>query len=195
MRLKIVQVGEPVLRSPARPLTHDEITTDEIQRLITDMRETMHDAPGVGLAAPQVGLPLQLAVIEDREDYLKAISPAELEEKDRRPVPFHVIINPQIELLGDTSIQFFEGCLSLSGFSALVPRFRQVRVTYLNEHAQEKSTLATGWYARILQHEIDHLRGTLYIDKMLPRSFSSFENLTRHWKSKPISEVLTDLRP
>jgi peptide deformylase len=193
MRLKIVQVGEPVLRAPARPLTRDEISSDEIQRLIADMRETMHDAPGVGLAAPQVGVPLQLAVIEDREDFLKSIPPAELEEKERAPVPFHVIINPKIELVGDSTAQFFEGCLSLSGFSALVPRSRQVRVTYLNEHAEEKSVLATGWYARILQHEIDHLHGTLYIDKMHPRSFSSFENLTRHWKSKPISEVITDL--
>src|SRR5580698_2435310 len=117
MRMKIVQVGEAVLRSPARPLTRDEVTSDQITRLITDMRETMYDAPGVGLAAPQVGVPLQLAVIEDREDFLKAISPSELEEKERRPVPFHVIINPKIELIGDASIQFFEGCLSLSGFS------------------------------------------------------------------------------
>jgi peptide deformylase len=194
MRLKIVQVGEPVLRTPARPLTPNEITTDDITRLITDMRETMHDAPGVGLAAPQVGVPLQLAVIEDREDYLKAIPPAELEEKERSPVPFHVIINPKIELVGDASVQFFEGCLSLSGFSALVPRSRQVRVTYWDEHAQEKSVLASGWYARILQHEIDHLRGTLYIDKMLPRTFSSFENLSRYWKAKPISEVISDLK-
>src|ERR1700722_4601915 len=194
MRLKIVQVGEPVLRTPARPLTPNEITTDDITRLITDMRETMHDAPGVGLAAPQVGVPLQLAVIEDREDYLKAIPPAEMEEKERAPVPFHVIINPKIELVGDASVQFFEGCLSLSGFSALVPRSRQVRVTYWDEHAQEKSVLASGWYARILQHEIDHLRGTLYIDKMLPRTFSSFENLSRYWKAKPISEVISDLK-
>ena len=194
MRLKIVQVGEPVLRTPARRLTRDEITTDEIKRLIHDMRETMYDAPGVGLAAPQVGMPLQLAVIEDREDFLTAIPPTELEEKERAPVPFHVIINPKIELLGDASIQFFEGCLSLSGFSALVPRSRQVRVTYLNEHAEEKSILATGWYARILQHEIDHLHGTLYIDKMHPRSFSSFENLNRYWKAKPISEVVDDLK-
>jgi peptide deformylase len=194
MRLKVVQVGEPVLRGRARPLTRDEITTDEIKRLINDMRETMYDAPGVGLAAPQVGMPLQLAVIEDREDFLKAIPPAELEEKERAPVPFHVIINPKIELVGEATVQFFEGCLSLSGFSALVPRSRQVRVTYWDEHAQEKSILATGWYARILQHEIDHLHGTLYIDKMLPRTFSSFENLTRFWKSKPISEVITDLK-
>ena len=194
MRLKVVQVGEPVLRGRARPLTRDEITTDEIKRLINDMRETMYDAPGVGLAAPQVGMPLQLAVIEDREDFLKAIPAAELEEKERAPVPFHVIINPKIELVGEATVQFFEGCLSLSGFSALVPRSRQVRVTYWDEHAEEKSILATGWYARILQHEIDHLHGTLYIDKMLPRTFSSFENLTRFWKSKPISEVITDLK-
>ncbi|HEY4907671.1 MAG TPA: peptide deformylase [Candidatus Acidoferrum sp.] len=194
MRLKIVQVGEPVLRTPAKPLTPEEVTSDDIKRLINDMRETMYDAPGVGLAAPQVGLPLQLAVIEDREDLLNPIPPADLEEKERTPVPFHVIINPKIELLGIENVQFFEGCLSLSGFSALVPRSRQVRVTYLNEHAEEKSILATGWYARILQHEIDHLHGTLYIDKMHPRSFSSFENLNRYWKAKPISEVVDDLK-
>jgi peptide deformylase len=194
MRLKIVQVGEPVLRTEARPLTREEITSADTKRLISDMRETMYDAPGVGLAAPQVGLPLQLAVIEDREDFLKAIPPAELEEKERTPVPFHVIINPKIELLGDASIQFFEGCLSLSGFSALVLRSRQVRVTYLDEHAEEKSVLASGWYARILQHEIDHLRGALYIDKMRPRTFTTFENFARFWKGKSVPEILTELR-
>jgi peptide deformylase len=192
MRLKIVQVGEPVLRTPARPLTRQEVTTDEITRLITDMRETMYDAPGVGLAAPQVGVPLQLAVIEDREDFLKAIPPSELEEKERRPVPFHVIINPKIELVGDDPVQFFEGCLSLSGFSALVPRSRQVRVTYWNEHAEEKSVLATGWYARILQHEIDHLHGTLYIDRMQPRTFTTLDNWTRLHKRKPIPQSQSD---
>ena len=82
------------MRAGARTLTRDEITGDEIQRLIRDMRETMQDAPGVGLAAPQVGLPLQLAVIEDREEYLKAVSAGELAEKERVAVPFHVIINP-----------------------------------------------------------------------------------------------------
>ena len=194
MRLKIVQVGEAVLRTQARPLTRQEVTSDEITRLVDDMRETMYDAPGVGLAAPQVGLPLQLAVIEDREDFLKAIPPAELSEKERTPVPFHVIINPKIEIVGDDTAQFFEGCLSLSGFSALVPRSRQVRVTYWNEHGEEKSVLAAGWYARILQHEIDHLHGTLYIDKMRPRSFTSVENFARSWKTKAISEIVDDLK-
>ena len=194
MRLKIVLAGEPVLRETARLLTPQEILSEEIQRLIRDMREAMRDAPGVGLAAPQIGQPLQLAVIEDREDFLKAIPPAELSEKERTPVPFHVIINPKIEIVGDDTAQFFEGCLSLSGFSALVPRSRQVRVTYWNEHGEEKSVLAAGWYARILQHEIDHLHGTLYIDKMRPRSFTSVENFARSWKTKTISEIVDDLK-
>ena len=193
MRLKIVQVGESVLRTGARALTRDEIAGDEIQRLILDMRETMHDAPGVGLAAPQVGVPLQLAVIEDREEYLKAIPPGELAEKERAPVPFHVIINPQIDIIGDDSVEFFEGCLSLNGFSALVPRARQVRVDYLDEFGEDKSVVASGWYARILQHEIDHLRGTIYIDKMRSRSFTSIENFSRSWKNKIVADVVKAL--
>lgn len=131
MRLKIVQAGEPVLRAQARPLTREEIVSDEIQRLIRDMQETMRDAPGVGLAAPQVGVGLQLAVIEDREDLLSGLPAEELAEKERRLVPFHVIINPEITLLGDDRADFYEGCLSLSGFSAVVSRSRRVRVAYL----------------------------------------------------------------
>jgi peptide deformylase len=193
MRLKIVQVGEAVLRAGARTLTRDEITGDEIQRLIRDMRETMQDAPGVGLAAPQVGLPLQLAVIEDREEYLKAVLAGELAEKERVAVPFHVIINPQLEIIGGDTAEFFEGCLSLAGFSALVPRARQVRVNYLNEFGEEKSVVARGWYARILQHEIDHLRGTIYIDKMQSRSFTSIENFSRFGKSKSVPDIVKEL--
>ena len=87
MGLKIVQVGEPVLRDAARALTPQEILGEEMQRLIREMRETMYDAPGVGLAAPQVSLPLQLAVIEDREDLLKALPVEDLAERERRPVP------------------------------------------------------------------------------------------------------------
>src|SRR5882762_9042973 len=136
MRLKIVQAGEPVLRAQARQLTREEIISDEIQRLIRDMRETMRDAPGVGLAAPQVGMALQLAVIEDREELLSSLPAQELAEKERQAVPFHVIINPEITLLGDDRADFYEGCLSLAGFSAVVRRARRVRVAYLNEHGE-----------------------------------------------------------
>ncbi len=188
MRLKIVQAGEPVLRQAARPLTRQEILGEQIQRLIHDMKETMRDAPGVGLAAPQIGLSLQLAVIEDREESLKDLPPQELADKDRRPVPFHVIINPQLTLTGDNQASFYEGCLSLAGFSAVVPRSRAVRVDYLDEQGEPRSVEAFGWYARILQHEIDHLHGTLYLDRMHPRTFTSIDNWNRFWKGAPIGE-------
>lgn len=192
MRLKILQAGEPVLRGSARPLTREEILSEETRKLIADMRDTMRDAPGVGLAAPQVGLPLQLAVIEDREELLKALLAEELAEKERAPVPFHVIINPEITTLGDERVDFYEGCLSLAGFSAVVPRARKIGVAYLNEHAEPKSVEASGWYARVLQHEIDHLRGTLYIDHMRSRSFTSLDNWTRFWRNKPVRNALED---
>jgi peptide deformylase len=188
MRLKIVQTGEPVLREPARLLTPEEIRSEEIQRLIRDMRETMRDAPGVGLAAPQVGLPLQLAVIEDREDLLKALPAEDLAERERRAIPFHVIINPAIAHSSDEKRNFYEGCLSLPGFSAVVPRARTIRVEYLDELAQPQFVQASGWYARILQHEIDHLNGALYIDRMQPRTFTTLDNYTRLHKGKPIPQ-------
>jgi peptide deformylase len=188
VRLKIVQAGEPVLRQTARALTRHEILGGEIERLILDLRETMQDAPGVGLAAPQVGLSVQLAVIEDREELLNDLPPQELLQKDRRPVPFHVIINPQITLLEGEDVMFYEGCLSVAGFSAVVPRARAVRVEYLDEKGEHRSVEATGWYARILQHEIDHLHGALYIDRMHTRTFGSIENWNRFWRGKPIGE-------
>ena len=193
MRLKIVQAGDPVLRTQARRLTHEEIISDEIQRLIGDMRETMRDAPGVGLAAPQVGASLQIALIEDREELFSGLPEQELAEKERKPVPFHVIINPEITLLGEDWADFYEGCLSLSGFSAVVPRARRIRIACLDENAGSRSIEASGWYARILQHEIDHLHGTLYIDRMDSRTFTSLDNWGRFWKGKHVREVIKDL--
>jgi len=189
VKLEIVQAGNPVLRQRARPLTVAEIRSREIQKLIETMRTSMHEAPGVGLAAPQLGLGWQLAVIEDREDYHKDVPEALLQERERRPVPFHAIINPAIEMIGDERAEFFEGCLSLAGFTALVSRSRAVRVTCLDERGEQKVIEASGWYARILQHEIDHLNGTLYIDRMRTRSFTSMENLAEFWKGKPVSEI------
>lgn len=194
MRLKLVQAGEPVLRELAKPLSAKDIGSSEITRLIEDMRETLRDAPGVGLAAPQVGVPLQLAIIEDRPEYTRDIAAEVLEERERIPVPFHVIINPILKPLGKAQVEFFEGCLSLAGFTALVPRYRQVRVECHDQHGRQRTIEATGWYARILQHEIDHLNGGLYIDRMRSRSFCSLENFARHWKSKPVKDVISELK-
>ncbi|RXH57989.1 peptide deformylase [Granulicella sibirica] len=195
MRIKIASVGEPVLRDAARPLRPEEIGTGRIRELIEHMRETLADAPGVGLAAPQVGESLQLAIIEDKAEYQATVAAGELAERERSPVPFHVLINPEIELLSPPEVSFFEGCLSLPGFVAMVPRARHVRVRALNETGQPVQIDAEGWYARILQHEIDHLHGTLYIDRMWHRSFSSIDQHSRHWKSRSTAELVTHFRP
>ena len=189
MILKVRAVGEPVLRTRAKPMQPEEILLPSTQELIAAMRETMTDAPGVGLAAPQVGLPLQLAVIEDREENMKDLTRELLAERERKPVPFHVVINPVLTLESPGEVEFFEGCLSLPGLMALVPRARKVKVECLDEHGQPKVIRASGWYARILQHEIDHLLGTLYVDRMRSVSLCSLENYSRHWKGKPIPEV------
>lgn len=194
MPLQIVQVGDPVLRQVGRPLTRPEILSPEIQKLITDMRETMQVAPGVGLAAPQVGRSIQLAVIEDREQYHKDVAPEQLAARERKPVPFHVLINPDIVWRSDETREFFEGCLSLDGFCALVTRARSVRVNCLDEKGSSRVIEATGWYARILQHEIDHLRGALYIDQMKSRTLTSLDNLTKYWKGLDPAEVLEKLK-
>jgi peptide deformylase len=189
MILKIRQVGEQVLRQKARPLSPGEILDRSTQELIESMRETMHDAPGVGLAAPQVGLPLQLVVIEDQPEFIQKLPPEQVAERERRPVPFHVLINPKLTLQGSETAEFFEGCLSLAGLTAVVPRARQVRVECLNERAEPLIIEATGWYARILQHEIDHLSGVLYVDRMKSRSMCTQDNYARYWKDRSIAEV------
>jgi peptide deformylase len=189
MRLKIVQAGEPVLRASSRPLSEDEIRMPAMQDLLTHMRDTMRDAPGVGIAAPQVGLGIQLAVIEDRADYLAGIKPELLAERERAPIEYFVLFNPRIVAYSEEATDFFEGCLSVAGFSALVRRSRRVTVEYLNERAEPQRLEASGWFARILQHEIDHLNGRLYIDLMETRTFSSMDNIARHWKDFSILEL------
>jgi peptide deformylase len=189
MILKIRTAGEPVLRGRAKALQPEEILLPSTQDLIQTMRETMYDAPGVGLAAPQIGLPLQIAVIEDREEYLQDMSPEVLAERERKPVAFQVIINPVLTLESEPEIEFFEGCLSLPGFVALVPRARKVKVEYLDAQGKPKVIRASGWHARILQHEIDHLNGALYIDRMRSTTLTSVENFGRHWKGKSVAEV------
>ena len=193
MPLTIVQVGEPVLRRAARALRPNEIRSREIRELIQQMQETMHAAPGVGLAAPQIGQGIQLAVIEDRPEYIKDWTPEQLAERERQPVPFHVIINPRITLIGEERVEYFEGCLSLNNLMALTPRARRVRVECVDEKNEPKVIEAGGWYARILQHEIDHLGGTMYVDHMHPRTLMTVENFTRHWKEKTLPELRKEL--
>jgi peptide deformylase len=189
MRLKIVQAGEPVLRETARALTVEEIRAPAMRELVAHMRETMRDAPGVGLAAPQVGLGIQLAVIEDRPEYMNGIPADALVLRERSAVDFFALFNPRIVEYSGETVEFFEGCLSVAGFSALAGRSHRVTVEYLDEQAEPRRIEAAGWFARILQHEIDHLNGRLYLDLMEPRTFSTVDNLTRHWKDVPTAAL------
>jgi peptide deformylase len=105
-----------------------------------------------------------------------------------------VIVNPTIAPAGETEIAFHEGCLSVAGFVAVVPRRQNVRVECLDQRGDPHIMEASGWYARILQHEIDHLHGRLYLDRMLCHTFTTTDNFSRFWKNKSIEEVCSDLR-
>jgi peptide deformylase len=195
MVFDIVQAGDPVLRQPARPLEADEIATPFIHELIVSMRQTMYDAPGVGLAAPQVGESLQVVVIEDDEDMLEGMSPLRRAELRRTPVPFTVLVNPTLEPVGEETDEFFEGCLSVEGYSALVRRHRAVRVRALDGRGKPLELELEGWPARIVQHELDHLAGVLYIDRMDTRTFTTNNNYGRWMKARPAAEVRARLSP
>jgi peptide deformylase len=110
-------------------------------------------------------------------------------ETKREPVPFHVIINPLLTLRG-AAVEFFEGCLSVDGYQAIVPRSEEVTVQALDHRGQPVTIDASGWYARILQHEIDHLNGTLYIDRMRRRTFSTSRNVATLWRDQPPTDVV-----
>jgi peptide deformylase len=195
MKLKLYQMGEAVLRQQARPLTVEEIKGDYIQHLIQLMKEAMYAAPGVGLAAPQIGESLQLAVLEDRDVYLKNYDEDQLKIRERIIVPFTVIINPKIIIeKADKSdkpemVDFFEGCLSVAGCTGMVPRARKITVECLNENAEPVTIHATGWHARILQHEIDHLFGRLYLDRAYTRTLMTHENYAKYWADKSTKDI------
>ena len=191
--LPIVQLGDPVLRSRARDVAPSALAEPKMKELIEAMRETMRGAPGVGLAAPQIGLGLRLAVIEDRPETVEGLDPETRSERERDAVPFHVLVNPVLTVEDPAPAHFVEGCLSLAGFVAVVGRALGVRVECLDEKGAPRVIRARGWYARILQHEIDHLHGTLYIDRMRSRTISTARNFSRYWAGVPIAEVLATL--
>lgn len=185
----IVQTGNPVLRARAKDVTPEQIATPDFQALIVRMTEAMRKAPGVGLAAPQLGVSLRVLVLEDRAELQTSLTPQELEERERKPVPLRVFINPTLTPIGEERATFFEGCLSVAGYAALVERWREVEVSGLDEKGQPQTWRVRGWPARILQHEVDHLDGTLYIDRMVSRSFGTLPQVKALYGGKPIAEV------
>jgi len=169
--LKVARIGHPVLRGTSRELRADEVGSAEIQRLIDDMVETMHDYDGVGLAAPQVHLGLRLAVIEVPS----------YDERAEDAVPLTVLINPRLTPLGEERELGYEGCLSIPGLRGQLPRFTRLRLEALDREARPFALEASGFFARVIQHECDHLEGQVYLDRMEGlRSLSFLEEFERH---------------
>jgi peptide deformylase len=173
--LPIVQAGDPVLRRVAEP--YDGQLSDELfAELVEAMRLTMHDAPGVGLAAPQVGLGLALAVAQD-DGADDGDDDEGGDPRERTVLPFRVLVNPRYEVVGDRRVPFYEGCLSVDGYQAVVARPHRVRLHWADETGRAQVEELSGWPARIVQHETDHLGGTLYLDHADLRTLSTNDNL------------------
>ena len=186
---EIVQTGAPVLRARAAEVAPDRIATPEMQQLFATMIATMRAAPGVGLAAPQIGVPLRVIVLEDREELMAKTTPLERTERERVAFGPRVVVNPVVTPVGSERVTFFEGCLSVRGFVGLVERAAEVEVTGLDEHGAPVAWRVRGWPARILQHEVDHVDGTLYVDRMITRSFATQDHARALYAGKPIAEI------
>ncbi|MFJ1967972.1 peptide deformylase [Streptomyces sp. NPDC087903] len=174
--LPIVAAGEPVLRRRAEPFD-GQLDDALLARFVEALRVTMHAAPGVGLAAPQVGVALRIAVVEDPAPVPEEVRLA----RGRVPQPFRVLVNPSYEPVGGGRAAFFEGCLSVPGWQAVVARPAEVRLTGRDENGHAVDEVFTGWPARIVQHETDHLDGTLYLDRAELRSLSSNRAMAERW--------------
>ncbi|MFI7498440.1 peptide deformylase [Streptomyces sp. NPDC049687] len=174
--LPIVAAGAPVLRSGTERY-EGQLDPALLARFVEALRVTMHAAPGVGLAAPQVGVELRIAVIEDPAPVPEEVRMA----RGRVPQPFRVLVNPSYEPVGSGRAAFFEGCLSVPGYQAVVARHAEVRLTGEDEHGRALDEVFAGWAARIVQHETDHLDGLLYLDRAELRSLTANQTALELW--------------
>jgi peptide deformylase len=169
---KIAQIGHPVLRTRAREVTRAELARPETQRFIDDLVETMRDANGAGLAAIQVFEPIRVVAIEVGDNPRYPYKPR---------IPLTILVNPTLEALGDETFDNYEGCLSVPNLRGVVRRAAHVRVRAWDRHGCEVDFEARGISAGTYQHEVDHLDGVLFVDRVTdPRTFSTWENFDRH---------------
>jgi peptide deformylase len=162
--LKVARIGHPIIRMPARDLTREEIRSPGLQRLVDDMVETMHEYDGVGLAGPQVHVGLRIAVVEVPGSDARA----------REAVPLTGLINPRVTALGEETEAGWEGCLSVPDLRGVVPRLQRLRLDALDRNGKPWSADAQGFFARVIQHECDHLDGRVYLDRMKDMRTLSF---------------------
>jgi peptide deformylase len=175
--LKIAKLGNPVIRSGTDPLSQEELNTPSLQNLIDAMIQTMRDADGVGIAAPQVHVAKQIIVIE--------VSPNNPRYPHRQTVPLTVIINPEITFQSENQQEDWEGCLSVPDFRAKVPRASWVRVSGLDRYGKPLEIEANHFFARVIQHEVDHLKGKVFLDR-LPnlKTLTYLREYQKYWQSE-----------
>jgi peptide deformylase len=180
--LPIREMGDPVLREVAREVTPEELAGAEVQRLIDDMIETMRAANGAGLAAPQVGVPLRIATIEVR--------PGNPRYPYKPPIPLTVIVNPELTMLDEAKFATNEGCLSMPNVRGDLERFENVGVRYLDRQGEVHEEERRGLTAGTFQHEVDHLDGILFVDRMVDmRSLSTWEEFERRGKDEFVARI------
>ncbi|MEQ2301055.1 hypothetical protein AMECASPLE_032086 [Ameca splendens] len=167
----VCQVGDPVLRSHAAAVDPAAITGLEIQKVLGTMVKVMRKLECVGLSAPQIGVPLRILMLEYPWKLFEEVSPAAREARGLSVQPLRIFVNPELRVLDSRTVLFQEACESISGYSATVPRYLSVEVSGLNEKGEAVTWQASGWSARILQHEMDHLDGVLYLDRMDTKTF------------------------
>ncbi|GAA1964601.1 peptide deformylase [Amycolatopsis minnesotensis] len=182
----IVSAGDPVLRQQTQPY-EGQLSGARFTGLIELMRTTMREAPGVGLAAPQIGVPLRVAVVEDPATLRPGTSAESLRVRRRVPQPFRVLVNPHYTATDPGAASFFEGCLSVPGWQAVTARYERVHLLGQDEHGRELDEEVEGWPARIVQHETDHLDGVLYLDRAEIRSLSTTAHVLDRW-ADPVPE-------
>jgi peptide deformylase len=180
--LKVAHMGHPVLRAKARALEAAEIRSSGVQQLIDDMFETMSEYQGVGLAAPQVHESVRLFVAGFPGD-------ADDENEDEQDVPQMALINPEVAIVGRDLTEDWEGCLSIPQIRGRVPRARQIVVRAYDRSGKRIEIKASGFTARVIQHETDHLDGVLFFDRMTSlESLTFLEEFTRYWSRRDIIE-------
>jgi peptide deformylase len=178
--LKVARLGHPVLRRVAEPIARGDIARAETQRLIDDMVETMYEYVGVGLAGPQVHVSRQIAVIE-------CASHPRHHEMER--IPLTVIINPVLTPLSEETEADWEGCLSIPDFRGVTPRHKAVRLEAYGRKGERIELVAKDFFARVLQHETDHLHGRVYVDRMRDlTTLSHLQEWSRYWLARDEAE-------
>ena len=166
--LKVSHLGHPVLRMESQRVSAEMLASPAIQTLIDNMMETMVEYYGVGLAAPQIHESLQIAVIESHGG--------------RGEIPMTVIVNPEVTVLDQELIEDWEGCLSIPDFRGRVPRWRKLRVDALDRRGKKIQITAEGFFARVIQHEFDHLMGKVYLDRMPDlKTLTHLQEFQRYW--------------